>query len=414
MGVLDKLKQFTSGRKNIAYAKMMNGSVPVFSMFGNDVYVSDLVNNAIDRIATQMSKLNPRHIRVDYATGIEKTINSSINRLLKFGPNELMTTSDFLYKIVYLRERTNNAYIYPTWERVELGNGKYKRKYTGFYPLNPIEVDYLEDEASTLWIRFHFLNGQEFTMRYRDIIHWRKNFSENDFQGGDVTGKPDTRAQLKLLQADDTILQGISNGIKMSMAVNGILKIGILLDDEHQEEERIKFENKLKRGESGILVEDMKAEYTPMKIDPKFIDKDTIEFIEKRILANHGVSLPIYNGEFTEEEYQAFYEGTLEHQIISLGRVFSKTVFTEAEMEIGDEICCYNQGLLFTSTANKIKAAEILTNIGVLTDNQVLGIFGYPPFVGGDKRKQSLNYINREIADQYQLGKNQGKEKANE
>ncbi len=55
------------------------------------------------------------------------------------------------------------------------------------------------------------------------------------------------------------------------------------------------------------------------------------------------------------------------------------------------------------NTTNKINAVDMLTRIGSLTDNQVLAAFGYPPFEGGNIRKQSLNYINRDIADQYQL-----------
>lgn len=59
---------------------------------------------------------------------------------------------------------------------------------------------------------------------------------------------------------------------------------------------------------------------SPLKIDPKVIDKDTVELIETRILANRGVSIEIYNGDFNEEQYQAFYEKTLEPLIVSLGQ----------------------------------------------------------------------------------------------
>ena len=60
---------------------------------------------------------------------------------------------------------------------------------------------------------------------------------------------------------------------------------------------------------------------------------------------------------------------------------------------------------MFTSITNKIKFADIVSRFGGLTDNQLLAVFGYPPFEGGDIRHQSLNYVNREIADKYQLGK---------
>ena len=173
---------------------------------------------------------------------------------------------------------------------------------------------------------------------------------------------------------------------------------------------------KIKNAQSGILPIDNKSDYIPIKIDPKFIDKDTMEFIDNRILAHYGVSRAIYNGDFTEEQYQAYYEKTLEPMVISLGRAFTKTLFTQRQLEVGHEIIYYQQGLMYMNTTNKINAVDILTRLGTLTDNQVLNAFGYAPFEGGDVRKQSLNYINREIADQYQLMSSvkKGKEKSNE
>ena len=42
---------------------------------------------------------------------------------------------------------------------------------------------------------------------------------------------------------------------------------------------------------------------------------------------------------------------------------------------------------------------------GALTNNQLLGIFGIPPYEGGDVRYMSLNYCDVNIANQYQLNK---------
>ena len=76
---------------------MLDGLIPVFSQFGHDIYASDVVQMAIDCIATEISKLQPRHIRTD-ANGMQTVPKSSINRLFKFAPNPLMTTRDFLEK----------------------------------------------------------------------------------------------------------------------------------------------------------------------------------------------------------------------------------------------------------------------------------------------------------------------------
>ena len=145
MGIFNIFGKLKEKVNKYTYAKMMNGYTPIFNSFGNDIYASDIVQNAVRCIQNDISKLNPKHIRVDPNTGLQTIVNDSLNKLLKYGPNPLMTTTDFLEKIVYLREIDKNVFIYPAFNKILLGNGKYKREYTGLWPLNPIEADFLED-----------------------------------------------------------------------------------------------------------------------------------------------------------------------------------------------------------------------------------------------------------------------------
>lgn len=406
------LKNIFSGLKNkakqYAYAKMLSGYTPVFSQFGENIYASDIVNTCIRSIAEEMSKLTPRHIR---RTGdIQEEVKGSINRLLKFAPNELMTTKEFLEKITWLYEKNYNCFIYPMYEVIDY-KGIKKRNYTGFYPLNPSEVEFLQDESGRMFIKFYFLNGEHYTLPYDDIIHWRKDFSDSELMGGDSEGRPKNNDILKILKINHSLTDGLEKAIKSSLSIRGLVKINTLLDDEKQQAERKAFEEKMMSSESGIMAIDMKSEYIPISVDPKLIDKDTLEFIERKILNHYGVSRAIINGDFNDEQYQAFYEKKLEVNIIALGQAFSKTLFSSNQLDHGNEVIFYGQKLLFTNTKNKIAVADILASRGALTDNQLLELFGYPPFEGGDIRHMSLNFINRDIADQYQLNnfkKNKG------
>ena len=58
--------------------------------------------------------------------------------------------------------------------------------------------------------------------------------------------------------------------------------------------------------------------------------------------------------------------------------------------------------------ANKIELANLATSTGLMTLNEILGtLLGMEPFEGGDRRLQSLNFVNTQIVDTYQL-KNAG------
>jgi len=403
---LIKLAFSKDGRENLKYAMMMNGYTPVFSMFGNNIYASDVVQMCIDVIATECSKLQPKHIRTNNSDGMQVNVASSFNRLFKFAPNPLMTTRDFIEKTIWLLFMNSNAFIYPEYYLKPDGS----KEYTAFYPLNPTTVTFLQDPNQTLYIEMSFANGDKFTLKYSDVIHLRKKFSNNDIMGGGLNGQPDNAALLKVLQINDSVLQGLEKAIKTSLSLRGIIKVNTMMDDDKQAAERAKLEAAISSGNTSIVALDLKGDYTPLNIDPKLIDKDTLEFLQNKVLNWYGVSVPILTGDFTDEQYQAFYEKTLEPIIIALGQAFSKAIFTQNQIDFGNEIVFYPQMLLFTNTKNRIAVADILGNRGALTNNQLLQLFGYPPYEGGDIRNMSLNYIDVLLANEYQMKRAGGKE----
>jgi len=359
---------------------------------------------AIDCIATEISKLQPRHIRIDNEGG-QTTPKSDINRLFNFAPNPLMTTRDFLEKIIWLLYMNYNCFIYPAYEVVRDSRGQVHREYTALYPLNPTMVTFLQDAQNKIFVKMDFSGGASFTLAYSDVIHLRKKFSVNDIMGGGAHGQPDNQALQKVLAINDTVIEGLAKAIKTSLTIRGILKINTMLDDEKQRAERKRFEDAVTSSLSGILPMDLKGEYIDLKPDPKIIDKDTIAFIQDKILNWYGVPLKIISGAFNDEEYQAWYEKTLEPIIISLGQAFSKTMFTENALNHGNEIVFYHRDMMYLSTKSKLELIKIAGEQGLLTDDQKLHILGYPPLPDGKGKRRtiSLNYVSTEIADEYQL-----------
>ncbi|SFM09245.1 phage portal protein [Pelosinus propionicus] len=393
------------GKKNnsqMSYAKMLDGSWPIFSQFGKDIYMSDVVQNCIACIADEIAKLQPRHIRTD-PSGMQSTPNSSINRLLKFAPNKIMSTSDMLQKIIWTLYKNYNAFIYPAYNLVPNNRGGYSKEYTGIYPLDPINVTFLQDEADQLFIKMDFAGGSNFTLLYDDVIHLRKKFGENSIMGGSSNGRPDNAALLKTLSTNDQITAGLGKAIQSSMSIRGVLKINTMLDDEKQAAERKRFESAINDSKSGLLVQDLKGEYTPLNTDPKVIDADTMAFIQSKILNWYGVSLPILNADFTDVQYEAFQEKTLNPVVVGLNQGFSRCIFTDNELAHGNEIQFFQQDLIFLSVQSKLNLIKTAGEMGILTDNQKLAILGMPPIEGGERRTMSLNYVDVTMANEYQM-----------
>ncbi|MBU7320284.1 phage portal protein [Paenibacillus oleatilyticus] len=402
MALWDVFKKFRKAPNGAArYVKMMNGELPVFSQFGENIYASDLVQMAVDCIATEISKLQPKHIRTDNG-GMQTIPASDINRLFKYAPNPLMTTRDFLEKVTWLLFLNYNAFVYPMFELVKEASGM-RRIYTGFYPLQPTQVEFIEDENGKLFVRMQFRAGDSYTLPYADVIHLRKKFSVNDIMGGGRTGQPDNEALLKMLEIDHNVVKGVDRAVQTSLLIRGILKINTMMDDAGQQAERKRFEQAIRSSESGILPLDLKGEYIDLKPDPKLLDKDTLALIESRILRWYGVSLAILSGDYTDEQYQAFYERVLEPIVVGFGQAFSRTLFTDRELSVGNEIVFYQRDMQYMSMKSKLELLKIAGEQGLLQDNQKLALLGYPPVEGGERVTQSLNYIDKSIINQYQM-----------
>lgn len=399
---LDKLRRKPTVKTK--YADMLNGFTPIFSQFGNDIYASDVVQQAINCIVSEMKKLNPQHVRKNGSDVIP--VNSSIQTVLT-KPNELMTTSDFLEKIVWQLIFNYNSFIIPTyytWTDEETGTAK--RRYTGLYPVQPTQVDFIQDASNTLYVKLTFANNYNTTIPYSEIIHIRYRFSVNEFMGGNEFGQPDNGALLKTLDLNNQLLQGVSHAMKSSFAINGVVKFKTMIDGGKTEKALKELEEKLRNSESGFLPLDITSEFIPIQREIELVDEGTLKFIDEKILRHFGVPLPILTGDYTKQQYEAFYQKTLEPLIIAISQAFTRTLFTSRELSFGNEIKLYPKDLIFMSVDQTLEMIRLLGDSGSIYENEKRVAFGLRPLPELEGvRMQSLNYLNVEYAKDYQVGK---------
>lgn len=406
MGIWAKLKNRIKG---LRYAYMLNSGLPIFSQFGDDIYASDIVQSVINCIVMEMTKLKPRHIR---AEGMDRVpVKGNIQDILN-NPNPIMTRADFMSKVIWNLFLNYNSLIYPVYEKVRGSDGNMTKRYVGLYPIQPRYVDFLEDDSGELFARLTFKNAQEFTLPYKDLIHIRYKFSFNDFMGGNENGQPDNSALLKLLSMNDNMLEGMLKAMKSSFNVNGVLKAGTMMDQDKVQKMVDEFNEKLKNNESGIIGVDGKADYVQIEKKIQLVDADTLKFIDDRILRNFGVSLPVLTGDYTKEQYEAFYQKVLEPLIGVISQAFTKTLFTDRERAFGNEIIFLPKELVFMNTTQVLEAIRILGDAGELYSNEKRLALGMEPLEElAGVRMMSLNYVNVDIADQVQLGRAEQKGK---
>lgn len=399
-------KLFKKQPNNTKFAPTMDGFVPIYSQFGTNIYASDVVQQALKCIVDEMKKLNPTHVR--YKDNDPIPIKGSVQDVLN-NPNQLMTTSEFLEKTIWLLLLNYNVFIIPTYYTwVDDKTGVERRYYESLYPINPTQVDFIEDAGGRLFVKFWFWNGETTTIKYDDVIHIKYNYSINQYMGGNELGQPDHAALLNTLELNNNLLQGIAKAMNASYAVNGVVKYNTMLDDGKTEQALKELETKLQNSQSGFLPLDLKAEFTPLQRTTQIVDEATLKFIDEKILRNWGVPLAILTGNFTKPQYNAFYQKTLEPLIIAVSQALTKKMFTSREKAFGNKIELYPKDLIFMTVEQTLEMVKLLSNTGAMFENEKRVAFGLRPLPELEgKRFTSLNWIDANNANAYQVGKNE-------
>ncbi len=410
-GIFDKI--FHRKPKGAKYALSLDGWSPGYSQFGDNIYASDVVQQAIKCIVDEVKKLNPSHIR--YIDSDPVPVRSSTVAAVLREPNPLMSTCDFLEKTMWLLLLNYNAFIIPVyseWTDTDAsGKTITRRSYEALYPIKPAQVDFLQDPTGELYVHFRFANGYETNYPYKDVIHIRYNYSVNEFMGGGVNGQPNHEALLKTLELNHKLLQGVAKAMDASYAVNGLVKYGTIIGEEETKKAIEKFNKMLQNSESGFIPIDLKSEVVPFQRTTQLVDDDTLKFIDDKILRHFGVPLCILRGDYTKEQYEAFYQKTLEPIVIAASQAFTKALFTEREKAFGNCVELFPKELIFLSVGQTLEMIKELSPTGALYENEkraALGLRPLPELAG--KRYMSLNWVNADKAEEYQLGMQKQKE----
>lgn len=389
MSILDRL--FKKNRVQTT-TELLNEPVYGFSSYSGDAYSNDIFREAVDAIARNAGKLKGSHV-ISYGGDKREAGDAKLNRLLQVRPNKYMSAYDLLYKLTTRLFLYNNAFAYL--DRDERG------RVTAIYPITATHVDILTDSAGGLFCGFMLRDGREVTLPYSDIIHLRRFFNEAEVLGDD-NGAISSGIELAQTQND-----GIKNAIRAGASIRGILSFTQIMSPSKLKEEKDAFvKDYLELGnEGGVIATDQKMNYQPIDHKPVILDAEQSREIKTKIYNYLGLTERIVNSSYSEDEYAAFYESTLEPIAIALSQEFTAKVFNDREQAYGNSILFESGRLQFTSNKTKVDLIAQLAPYGLLTINQALEILNLPSVSDGDKRLQALNIIDQSIATEYQLGK---------
>lgn len=375
---------------NLENAQLINSFNSLITNYNSEIYNDLTVRSCVDTIARHVSKLKPVHIIKDEdGRHLQST---TINSLLNSRPNIYMSTADFLYKVTSQLLYYGNSFIFLQKDT--------QNNIIGFYPIDFATCE-LKEVNNALYLKFNFYTGKTIAVPYTDIIHIRRNFSSHDFLGQDAY-QPLQETLSNLFKAR----RSISNKVENSGKISGVLKIKGNVGQENwitQAKTFAKNFMSFTNDTGGIAAVDSSTDFVPITNKVESAEDTQLKYLQSEVYSYFGLTEAIVSGNYTETEWQAFYESIIESIKIQLSQEFTAKVFTDQERKYGNLIDFNSNRLTYASTANKVSMVKELGALGLLTTNEARELFDLPPVEDGDRRLVSLNYINADKADEYQL-----------
>lgn len=381
IGLFDRLfnkKQLKSGEIN-SYFKMLNGYTPIFTNAPESIYEMELTRSAIHTFANFCSKLKPE------ITGNAK---KNLINILQFKPNPFMDTSKFLYRIATILSVNNTAFIVPLED--EFG------RITGLYPILPSQCEVL-DKNGNAYFRFTFGGGEQVVIEYEKVgVLTQFQYSDDFFGESNAALRP-------TMQLIHTQNEGIINSVKNSASIRFLAKVAQILKPEDITKERDRFtaDNLSSDNKSGMIIYDNK--FSELKqVDSKAFTVNALQMkqIDENVFNYFGTSTEIIQNKYSEDQWNAYYEGKVEPFAIQLSLVISNMLFSMKELSYGNTVAFTANRLQYASNQTKLQVSTQLFDRALINRDGVMDIWNMAHVEGGEKF-----YIRKEYAEVSQLGK---------
>lgn len=381
--------------------RIVNANKVVFSSFGKSITASDIVKTAIHRVAEEVSKCSVKSV-IEMQNPHRVTVaDDDINAVLLSRVNPICGLKDFLYKVAYLLLVNRNCFIYWAYDEVSIKDGGVRRVTRGFYPIECANVKlYCRDGEMRAELSSSD-GGIILDLPYSDLIHVRLGYGANAYLGGDANGCADFRSLLGNLQTLHVIKEAIPKSLEASLSLKGVLSMKTLADADKKQITRAEFEDHLFDSKYGIVATDYEADFQPLNISTQDIPSNVLSFLRDEILSPFGVSLPIYLGKYTDDDYTAFYQTAVEGLLLAISEAMKITLFTPRQLAYGHTIKYYDKIVQSLSFARRQEIAEMTKDDALLSRDERRELLGYDP--DGQPTRVSLNYIDVSIANQYQI-----------
>lgn len=374
MGLFNKKSRSTDKYKIELVTERGNG----FYSWNGKLYQSDIIRSCIRPEARAIGKLVAKHIR-DGTEGIKINPEPYMRFLLE-EPNPLMTGQMLQEKMATQLALNNNAFALIVRDNFGIP--------CQIYPIVSSGVEVIYTKDNEMCLKFTLKNGRNKTFLYRDIIHLRKDFNEND-----VFGESPAQVLTSLMEVITTTDQGIVKAIKNSNVLKWLLKFKQVLKPEDIRKnvnEFVKNYLSIDSETGGAAAADAKYDIEQVKPLSYVPNAAQMDRTIARIYNFFNTNEKIVQSKYNEDDWNAYYEGVIEPTSKQMSGEYTRRLFTRKERGFGNKIILEASNLQYASMSTKLNLLQMVDR-GAMLPNEWRHIMNMGPIEGGDKPIRRLD-----------------------
>lgn len=352
--------------------KMINELGNAITDWDGNLFDSDIIRGIIRPKVSSVGKMKPQHIRKGADNKLKVNPEPYMVKLLR-EPNPLMSMQKMIEKLCTNYMLKGNSYGLIVFDEYNIP--------IQIYPI-PAVTTRTKYVNNILYLEFTYRNGTTSIFPYTHILHFKRDFYENDVFG------TSQEAPLKgLMEIVNTTDKGLVQAVKTNAIIKWILKFNQVLNEDDVAAQTTKFiKNYLSiDDDSGGGAMSSDPRYTIEQVKPNnyvpsplFTDKTMT-----RLYNFFNTNENIVQAKFTEDQWNAYYEIEIEPFAVELSNEFTRKLFNAKERSHGNSISFESSNLQFASIQTKL-ALVALVDRGAMSGNEWREVLGYAPVEGGD------------------------------
>lgn len=302
--------------------------------------------------------------------------------LLSHRANDRLTSFLFFKQLVNLLLINNDAFAW-------IHRDSYTREIIELVPMVTKYYTLItpKEAPNMLFVDFTLKGGTHKILPYDEVIHLVADFCEGEFFG-------DSNAPLiQVTSINDDLWQNLVSWTKDNITIKGFLKTDSILNQDDMEQAKQDFSNLLKDNTSAYMALDGKFDYVPVSEKSSPMDVNYIDKIESTILKFYNTHSSIIDGTANTEQMETFHKVCLQPLYTMIEQELEAKFLTKKEiLGFGHQIRFVCNNFEHMTPTEKVSSFTLLTNLGVITGNELRQGFGFSRVEGLDTYMYSKNF----------------------